>query len=109
MEELYFCLYLASNEHWIVAEQVEEYCKKNDVTVHYAGRELKEGHWPGFREYKLSGVDLGVTKGWLKKEYSVSIKPNPYKKTLKYTDLGEKCPICATVCFGTCTYGRYDW
>jgi hypothetical protein len=107
MQQLYFCLSLSSNEHWIVAEQIEEFCSKNDITVHYAGRKLKEGHFAGYREYKLSGKDLGPTKGWLKKEYLHYIKPNPYKKTLKYTDLGEKCRLCEVVCFGTCEYGMF--
>lgn len=44
MKEIYFCLYLASNEHECVEQEIREFCQSNTgyELVYY--RQLKDGY-----------------------------------------------------------------
>ncbi len=66
VEELYFCLELTENEHWVVRGMIQDFCDKNNVELLYY-RKLKTGHIPCVREIKLRGV-LGPFRAWAKQK-----------------------------------------
>lgn len=76
-EELYFCLCLTENEHYIVKEELQELCNKFNLQLKYY-RELKEGHIPTYREVKIIGKDINKIKKYIK-ESDVSVCKNPHK------------------------------
>ena len=59
--QMYCKVYSTENEHYIFHDMVLEFCKKNGLTLHYY-RELKEGHVPMFREFKVEGPRGAVLK-----------------------------------------------
>lgn len=72
MEEIYFCLYLTSNEHECVEQEIREFCQSNEgyELVYY--RQLKDGHIPMYREVKIRFPENNK-KPWfyfMNKEYS---------------------------------------
>lgn len=54
LEEMYFCLYLTENEHYIVQDQLALKCLCEGWKLMYY-RELNEGHVPMYREVKIFG------------------------------------------------------
>jgi hypothetical protein len=57
MEELYFCLHLTENEHYLA--EFKEQCDFLGLEVKYY-RKLKDGHVPMFREVKIVGDKLKI-------------------------------------------------
>jgi hypothetical protein len=76
-EELYFCLELTENEHFIIKDELFRWCLKNDLKLVYY-RKLKEGHVPMFREVKIRGKNIGQAKKFIK-EKGLVIEKNPHK------------------------------
>ena len=77
--ELYFCLHLTENEHYIICSELEELCEKHDLELLYY-RQLKEGHVPMFREIKLRG-EIGYVRGYIEKaKLEEHIVPNPHRR-----------------------------
>lgn len=74
-KEFYFTPYLTESEHYIVSDEIETYCKKNDLTVAYY-RQFKSGHVPLYRECKVIGaqVELNKFKYWLENDLKVPIQ-----------------------------------
>ena len=64
-DELYFCLHLTESEHYIVEDQIKNFCVNNDLTLKYY-RKFKNGHIPMYREIKVIGKNLGIFKKFLK-------------------------------------------
>lgn len=59
MEELYFCLHLTENEHYIVADDLRNECDRLGLEMKYY-RKLKDGHVPMHRETKIVGDRLKI-------------------------------------------------
>jgi hypothetical protein len=59
--EFYGCLNLTEAEHYIIEEELKRLCNDNCLTLHYY-RKLKEGHVPCYREFKVSGHKLNMSK-----------------------------------------------
>ena len=80
-EELYFCIHLTENEHWLLECDLLKQCRKWGCDLKYY-RKLKDGHVPMYREAKLIGTkeQIGRMKGWLKrKKFTDHMEKNPYK------------------------------
>lgn len=76
--EIYFCLNLTSNEHWVIENELKEFCYKHDLDLVYY-RELKEGHIPMHREVKIRG-DIGYVRGYIREnKLEEHIVPNPHR------------------------------
>ncbi len=77
MEELYFCLYLTENEHYIVEDDITDKCREYNCKLIYY-RPLKEGHVPCYREVKITGnkPDFNKIKEYIK---TLDPEPNPHK------------------------------
>jgi hypothetical protein len=75
----YFCLYLTENEHFIVEDQLRDLCIEHEWELVYY-RQLKDGHWPCYREVKIKGDNNRYIKDLINKLYGDHIKPNPYKE-----------------------------
>jgi hypothetical protein len=58
--EFYGCLNLTENEHYIIKDELEKFCKANVLVLHYY-RKLKRGHVPCYREFKVSGHSLHMS------------------------------------------------
>lgn len=76
--ELYFCLELTENEHYIVENELTDLCLKYDLKMPYY-RRLKDGDIPCFREIKITGKKIGMIKKWIEKNKMV-IQKNPHKE-----------------------------
>lgn len=59
--EFYCCLNLTETEHYIIEEELSRLCKENCLTLHYY-RKLKDGHVPMYREFKISGFGMNMSK-----------------------------------------------
>jgi hypothetical protein len=83
MEELYFCLHLTENEHYIASWDFQKKCEELGLTFIYY-RKLKEGHVPMYREVKVKGDRLLINqfKRFMKdKFYDEQVERNPHKLT----------------------------
>lgn len=81
MDEIYFCLNLTENEHYIVEDMIRKECNRLDCQLKYY-RQLKEGHIPMYREVKVCGTmkQLNSLKKYFHKEYiSDNFEENPHK------------------------------
>lgn len=65
LKELYFCLMLTENEHYIVCDYIKDYCNENGLELRYY-RKYKLGHIPMWREVKIIGTrsKLKAFKTW---------------------------------------------
>lgn len=59
--ELYFTLTLTENEHYIVNDMIETFCKNSGLELKYY-RKFKIGHIPGEREIKVTGNNSDLIK-----------------------------------------------
>lgn len=55
--QLYFRMSLTENEHYIVEDMFQRKCNELGLKLQYY-RKLKNGHVPGIREIKVTGLDL---------------------------------------------------
>lgn len=77
--ELYFCLRLTENEHFLVKSSILEQCSELKLKLKYY-RTLKEGHVPLYREIKVVGDNINEFVLFLKKEqYLQFTVPNPHR------------------------------
>ncbi len=80
VDELYFCLRLTENEHYVVEDEIRQKCEIcNCQTIYY--RMLKDGHVPLFREIKIQGhkFNLNHVKAFIYHFYKDNITKNPHK------------------------------
>jgi hypothetical protein len=80
-DELYFCLTLTENEHYIVEDLIQKQCDKEGLKLQYY-RKLKDGHVPTYREVKITGDPgaIGRLKTWMVDgKHDLSIEKNPHK------------------------------
>lgn len=80
--ELYFCLHLTENEHYIVEDEIRGFCDNLNLTMHYY-RKLKDGHIPMYRECKITGDTQNLWKlmGKLQEDLiDENMEPNPHKQ-----------------------------
>lgn len=75
-QEMYFCLKLTENEHYIVEDMIKTECERLGLKLLYY-RQLKEGHWPMYREVKIVG-DVGLFKPFLE-TIEDNVEINPYR------------------------------
>jgi hypothetical protein len=78
--ELYFCLKLTENEHYIVEDMLQAKCQELNCKLLYY-RKLKDGHVPMYREVKIIGNNINKIKVFLSQEMiEDNIEKNPYKE-----------------------------
>lgn len=79
MEEFYFCLYLTSSEHEIIEWELKKKCEEFGCSMLYY-RQLKDGHWPMYREVKIVGSkpQLGQLNRYME-DQKLPPEKNPYK------------------------------
>lgn len=83
IEELYSCIHLTENEHYIVEDDFQKKCDELGLALVYY-RKLKEGHVPMYREFKVKGERLSLNqfKKFLKDGfYTEQMERNPHKLT----------------------------
>ena len=82
-QELYFCLNLTENEHYIVEDMIRDMCVTHNIKFHYY-RKCKEGHVPMIRECKVEGASVNYIKRLLVAEgIDKCIVPNPWNASRK--------------------------
>ena len=83
-DEIYFCLYLTENEHYIVEDQLREWCTFNSLSMKYY-RKLKEGHWSCYREVKIVGKGAAhkVANYCREAQLFWSVELNPWREQEK--------------------------
>ena len=84
IKQLYFCIKLTENEHYICAAELEQDCKRSGAKIVY-WRKLNDGHVQMYREVKVQGnkYQVNTVKKWIKgqKWDKYHIEKNPYKLT----------------------------
>ena len=83
--ELYFCLRLTENEHYLAMWDIQDKCKELGLEFKYY-RQLKDGHVPLYREVKVVGTRTAVFKfkNWMASDgvwldHQVERNPHKYK------------------------------
>lgn len=61
IEELYFCLHLTENEHYLVEDELRGKAQEYGAEMMYY-RVLKEGHVPMYREVKFRGDKPAINR-----------------------------------------------
>lgn len=78
-KEIYFCLYLTENEHFIIENELKNVCNKLNLKLQYY-RKLKDGHVPTYREVKIIGDNINKIKKYIKEsKLYLHITKNPHK------------------------------
>ena len=60
-KEIYFCLYLTENEHYIAEDKINRACDSFGAKLLYY-RKIKSGHVPMWREAKIVGNQTVVNR-----------------------------------------------
>lgn len=66
-EEIYCILQLTENEHYVVEDMLRKKCLELNIHVAYY-RNMKNGHIPLLREFKVIGDKLWRFWNWMKED-----------------------------------------
>ena len=94
-KELYFCLKLTENEHYVVEEMIRDFCHNNDLELKYY-RKCKLHHFPMYREIRIIGKNINLFKKWTKSKESDFLvnyveKIPEYGRPRKKIEIDKKC------------------